>query len=121
VHRRAVELHVAQRTLQITDSVTTSGVHPARLSFHLGPIVQVELDGARAILRWPARSRDGTRTAELSLPRELDWTVHRGQTDPPLGWYSPRFGSRIPTGVLVGRGAVGPDSAPFVTTLSCRS
>jgi hypothetical protein len=119
VHRRAVELHAGRRTLQITDSVTTSRVRPVRLSFHLGPTVEVELDGARAILRWLARSGDGTRTAELSLPAELDWTVHRGQTDPPLGWYSPRFGSRIPAGVLVGRGAVGPDSAPLVTTLSC--
>jgi hypothetical protein len=121
VHRRTVELHTGQRTLQITDSVTGSGVHPALLSFHLGPTVDVELTGARALLRWPASSGDGTRTAELSLPADLDWTVHRGRTDAPLGWYSPGFGSRVPTASVVGRGTVGADTPSLVTTLSCGS
>ncbi|MDF3046662.1 MAG: heparinase, partial [Ornithinibacter sp.] len=35
-------------------------------------------------------------------PRELTWSAHRGETDPPLGWYSPRFGVRVPTTTLVG-------------------
>jgi hypothetical protein len=118
VHRRAVELHAGRRTLQITDSVTTSGMRQARLSFHLGPTVEVELDGPRTILRWPTRSPGETRTAELFLPDKLGWTVHRGETEPPLGWYSPRFGSRIPAAALVGRGVIGPNSPPLVTTLS---
>ena len=114
-HRRAVELHAGRRSLQITDSVISSATHPVRLHFHLGPTVEVELAGVQAALRWPARSGDGTHTAELALPAELDWTVHRGETDPPLGWYSPGFGVRVPAGVLVGCGVIGAES--LVTTL----
>jgi hypothetical protein len=121
LHRRAVELHAGRPTLQIVDSVATSGTRQVRLSFHLGPTVTVEVEGACAILRWSARSSEETLVAELSLPAELDWTAHRGETEPPLGWYSPRFGSRIPTAVLVGRGVVRPASPPFVTTVSCSS
>jgi hypothetical protein len=51
----------------------------------------------------------------MSLPAELSWSAHRGETDPILGWYSPRFGFRQPITVLEG---VAPWSDhPLVTTL----
>jgi hypothetical protein len=40
----------------------------------------------------------------MLLPQGLSWTVHRASVDPVIGWYSPRFGSRIPATSLVGRG-----------------
>jgi hypothetical protein len=62
------------------------------------------LDGDRAELAW---SRGGTtRHATLTLPADLAWSVHRGETDPPRGWYSPAFGERVPTTTLVGAGDV---------------
>ena len=42
----------------------------------------------------------------MRLPDELSWTTVKGQTEPPLGWYSPCFGGKIPTTTLVGAGAI---------------
>jgi hypothetical protein len=76
--------------------------------------VAVALDGARAELTWTGR--DGvSRDALLSLPDSLRWSTHRGETDPVLGWYSPRFGVRQPTTTL--RGVATLSGHPLVTTL----
>nr|WP_033261530.1 alginate lyase family protein [Amycolatopsis vancoresmycina] len=48
------------------------------------------------------------RTAVMELPAGLSWTVHRGDTEPPLGWYSAGFGRKEPSTTLVGSGAPGP-------------
>ena len=107
-HRRTVELDARTRELRIFDDVRSDGQHGCRLAFHFGPTVTVELDGARAALRWhdpiaPAT----TRTGVLALPDTLKWQVYRGQHDPPMGWYSPGFGRREPAATLVGRGRAG--------------
>ncbi|MET8994973.1 alginate lyase family protein [Amycolatopsis sp. NPDC004169] len=47
------------------------------------------------------------RTAVMELPPGLSWTVHRGETEPPLGWYSAGFGRKEPATTLVGSGAPG--------------
>ncbi|WP_435605142.1 alginate lyase family protein [Streptomyces ardesiacus] len=100
-HRRRVELTAASRELRVVDEV--SGPRRAvRLAFHLGPAVSAGLEGNRALLTW---SRDGQeRSAVLDLPGGLSWRAHRGETDPPLGWYSPGFGRKQPATTLVGTG-----------------
>jgi hypothetical protein len=103
-HRRSVRLDRRSRSLDIMDEI--DGEHDIRLSFHLGPDVQAELTGARAALSWTTAVGPGT--AQLALPGELRWSMHRGETDPPLGWYSPRFGQRVPAVTLVGRGRTRP-------------
>jgi len=53
-------------------------------------------------------SGQGVQTrAILRLPAQFAWTVHRGELDPPLGWYSPRFGVKQPTTMLLGVGICG--------------
>jgi Heparinase II/III-like protein/Heparinase II/III N-terminus len=104
VHRRTVTLDSAARTLTVVDTVRTEHPAPARLAWHLGPAVAVELDGPAAVLRWSAAGT--SRTARLRLPGVLVWTAHRGEEDPPLGWYSPGFARKVPSTSLVGRGAV---------------
>ena len=99
-HVRTVILDRGSRRLSILDAVTGDDAHALRLAFHLGPEVEVELVGTTARLSWP--SGDGS--AVLHLPEQLGWTAHRGETDPVLGWYSPRFGERVPTTTLVGAG-----------------
>jgi hypothetical protein len=47
------------------------------------------------------------RTAVMELPPGLSWTVHRGDTEPPLGWYSAGFGRKEPSTTLVGSGTPG--------------
>ncbi|QRP45454.1 alginate lyase family protein [Amycolatopsis sp. FDAARGOS 1241] len=106
VHRRCVEL--ADRALTIVDEVEGDLSLPAKLAFHLGPLVEVTLEGSTARLSWPGH------TATLDLPAELAWTAHRGETNPPLGWYSAGFGRREPATTLLGSGPAAP---AFTTTL----
>jgi hypothetical protein len=42
----------------------------------------------------------------MRLPEALEWSLVRGQTEPPLGWYSPQFGAKLPIASLIGAGAV---------------
>nr|WP_223182935.1 MULTISPECIES: alginate lyase family protein [unclassified Streptomyces] len=100
-HRRRVELTDAKRELRVVDEI--GGAHgPVRLAFHLGPTVTAALTGGRAALGWTADGED--RTAVLDLPAGLSWRAHRGETDPPLGWYSAGFGRKEPATTLVGTG-----------------
>jgi hypothetical protein len=44
----------------------------------------------------------------MALPTGVDWRLHRGETDPPLGWYSPRFAEKVPSWTLTGSLALAP-------------
>jgi hypothetical protein len=101
-HSRTVELDRATARLVVTDRVIGAGRHAARLSFHLGPEVDCVLEGTVARLRWPGQQAAAT----LELDAALAWTVHRGEEDPPEGWYSPGFGQRVPASTLVGGGEI---------------
>jgi hypothetical protein len=104
-----VRLDRAARRLEITDEVT--GGHPLALAFHLGPDVEAELDGTTAALRWPAGPAAAAGCAWLELPAGLEWSLHRGSTEPILGWYAPGLGRRVPAVTLIGRGVATPGTA----------
>ena len=108
-HRRTVELDRERRELRVVDEVV-GRPRPCRLSFHLGPRVNVTIDGHTASLSWPGGA------GVLELPPALTWTAHRGEENPPLGWYSASFGRREPATTLVGTGRTG---ATPLTTLLC--
>ena len=112
-HRRSVLLDRASRSIDIIDQFE-GGSHDVRLTFHLGPEVQVDLDGCCAMLSWPGTAEPSR--ARLELPSGLCWTVQRGQTQPILGWYSPGLGRRVPAFSLLGCGRCAPDT-PLATRL----
>jgi Heparinase II/III-like protein/Heparinase II/III N-terminus len=107
-HQRTVCLDRGARVLSIDDAVKSEGRHTLRLLLHLGPDVAVDLpaDPADATARLSWSGPTGEVVAALHLPHGLAWTAHRGETDPVLGWYSPRFGERVPATTLVGEGEV---------------
>jgi hypothetical protein len=113
-HRRSVMLDSPKRRLTVVDTVDTTAKIPLRLSWHFGPDVAVELSGACARLSWTVGTerRHGT----LMLPEALTWTSHRAEVTPIEGWYSPRFGYRVPATSLVGNG-MATSSACLVTEL----
>ena len=114
-HRRSVRLDRAARTIDIVDEID-GGSYDVRLAFHLGPDIQAELDGSRALLRWPNTSaRAGE--ARLELPSELGWSLVKGQTEPILGWYAYGLGRRTPAVTLVGHGRSAP-RVPLRTRLA---
>ncbi len=56
------------------------------------------------MLRWPDAVTPGA--AWMELAPQLRWTLHRGETDPILGWYSRGLGHRTPAYTLLGSGNV---------------
>jgi len=118
-HDRVVSLDVATTRIALVDVLTVHDrrSHRIRMTYHLGPTVTATLEGASAQLTWP--SRDGrTCQATLHLPGALTWSSHRGESEPVLGWYSPRFGERVPTTTLLGEGVVGETSHELLTALT---
>lgn len=112
-HRRSVRLNPASRALEITDLID-GGEHQVRLAFHFGPLVDVRLDGNQAWLTWPGAPVPGS--ARMKLPAGLSWRLHRGESDPILGWYSAGLGRRVPAATLVGTGRARRD-IPLITGL----
>lgn len=112
VHQRTVILERAERVMTICDEThgCRDGFTPARLAFHFGPNVECWLESGCAKLFWPGGH------AELELPQVLNWTLHRGQTNPPLGWYSPSFDVKIPSFTLLGAGNA-QDGLPIISRL----
>ena len=114
-HQRAVRLDRASRSIEILDEV--GGGHDVRLAFHLGPDVRAELDGTVATLRWPGPVPG---EARLELPAGLRWSVHRGETEPILGWHSSGLGRRVPAFTLLGSGT-SVDGEAYATRLAFAS
>jgi hypothetical protein len=118
-HRRTVALDRESRDIEISDEIE-GGSHDVKMAFHLGPEVLAELAevaelGAFAAeLSWPDGATPGA--ARLLLPVGLRWSLHRGETDPILGWYSAGLGERVPAFTLIGRGRSVPGT-PLVTHL----
>ena len=112
-HRRSVRLDRTARSIRIVDEIDDGG-HDVRLAFHFGPDVQAELNGSHAVLRWPTAGTPGE--ARLELPPGLQWSLHRGETNPILGWYSPGLGQRVPAVTLLGCG-LGTPGVTFTTRL----
>jgi Heparinase II/III-like protein len=111
-HHRSVLLDRAARSVGLVDEIGSS--HDVRLAFHLGPDVEAELDRTCAVLRWPGASVPGA--AWLVLPPGLRWSLHRGEVEPILGWYSGGLGRRTASFTLVGHGRSAP-GAPLITRL----
>jgi hypothetical protein len=101
VHERTVRLAKPERRLVLEDRIRSGSGHEVRLHLHVGPAVTVALHGWRAEMTWTGRDGEPGR-AVLSLPAQLRWSVHRGETEPVLGWFSPRFGARQPVTTLTG-------------------
>ena len=102
-HRRSVLLDRRERSVAIVDEI--GGGHEVRVAFHFGPDVHADLDETHVFLRWPAAATPGA--AVLVVPPQLQWSLHRGEMDPVLGWYSSGLGRRTPAFTLIGQGDSG--------------
>jgi hypothetical protein len=100
-HHRSVRMDREARTIQLIDEIA-GGNQDIRLGYHLGPDVRAVLDNAVVSLTWS--DGDMPRSAVLELPDELNWSLHRGEISPILGWYSAGLGHRVPAFTLLGQG-----------------
>ena len=126
----AIHAHAAGLVAQLEDFTEIFGAHlvlihdeaakPAdrfSVKAHVavrGPDVHAELVESCAFLEWPTATTPGA--ARLELPPGLRWTMHRGETDPILGWYSCGLGQRIPAFALIGCGRSA-QGIPLITRL----
>lgn len=115
-HRRSVELDARSRELAVLDEVSTTRPLECRMALHLGPTVEVELHPDRALLRWAGRG-GAAQEGVLDLPQDLAWSAHKGEADPPLGWYSSGFGRKVPSSTLLGRGSLDAGTTSLRTAL----
>ena len=113
LHRRSVLLDRASRSIDIIDQIDGTS-HDIRLAFHLGPDVHAELEEFCAALDWSTACTPGA--ARLELPPELQWSLHKGETDPILGRYSQGWGAPASAVALVGCGRCVP-GMPLITRL----
>jgi hypothetical protein len=114
-HRRSVRLAGRLRRIEIVDCLETTGGHPFRLAFHMGPDIHARMVGHSVDLTWPEGM--SSRSATLSLPNGPFWSLSRGATDPILGWYSSRFGEKQPAWAVVGEGACSRTGLDTYTTV----
>ncbi len=110
-HYRSVSRDSLGGGLLIEDKVTCAGEHPGRLAYHLGPSVFCVLQEGTAFLKW--NDEEGGGEAQLMLPESLEWSLVRGMTTPPLGWYSPAFDVKVPSNTLIGTGLFGEGRAEY--------
>jgi hypothetical protein len=84
VHEREVRLDADSRTVVVTDLLQCSGEHSVEILWQLHPDCLCSPAGrAVRIERGPAA---------IMLEPDGDWgtvSLHAGESDPPLGWYSP--------------------------------
>lgn len=91
-HRRTIAVH-GDRAV-VTDRFDGSGEHEFALHLHLHPCAVVSREGGS----WNV-SRGGSRIS-LSLLGGEDFELLQGGEGGHLGWYSPRYGVKLPSAVL---------------------
>ena len=89
VHERTFTLSVADRTLTLADVLDGRGVHRIRWYFHFAPGVCVSRASDSTI-----NIAAGARSLQMHVPSPLEST-------PSEGGYSPSYGVRVPTEVLL--------------------
>lgn len=108
-HQRRVQYFRRDRTIRVTDGVNCSGPHTLEWHWHFAPGCKIDVlpqGGLVTIDGWAVYLR-------LDAPG-LEFTLHQGQTAPPLGWVSRRFDHKEPSPSLRCRGVV-EGSSQFVT------
>ncbi|MDW8107358.1 MAG: alginate lyase family protein [Armatimonadota bacterium] len=93
--RRRVQLNTT--TLQITDEIEPDAASTAVWYWHFHPNWQVE-----AVEKGVWRVSDGARRCFLRVEGLSEFTaaLHHGDETTKLGWYSPRFGHKVPCTTL---------------------
>jgi hypothetical protein len=104
VHNRRLEFDGPTGTLTVIDTVSGAGSHPLRWTFPLAPCAAEALDGAATAEFDSARLRIEGEGLEFSVEQ---------------GWYSPRYGVRVPTPFIRARrqGRPGEDLTRIVLTV----
>lgn len=109
-HRREIRFDKSRRAFHVTDSLLCSDRHEVELHWHCSEHSTVCVEDKLV------RIETGDVIVEISMPG-LPWQVEviEGQLEPPLGWISRRFDSKVQSPTIRWRGAI--DGATHLETL----
>jgi len=94
-HTRSVHFNETSRRLQVTDSLEARRAHRMEQFWHFAPDLSVVLDGEVLVVQGQRFRLEG-RFAGTALQLQLS----SGSDDPPLGWYSRHYESKVPCTTL---------------------
>lgn len=114
IHKRIVDCR-ADSLVLVKDSFSGKGFHTFELNYHIHPHCTLERNGRYWLVR------KGEVEVCIMLLGEGEFRTARGETRPPLGWYSPAYGLKVKSPVLSCKADGEPDSVFFVTALSLNS
>jgi len=113
-HRRAI-LYSDQNTILIKDSFSGRGFHLFELNFHLHPEATCYEKE-----RWVVIDHQGEKIFVRLLGNET-FSLHRGELNPPFGWYSSAYGINTETTVLSCQMEGPPPDVSFLTVIGTES
>ncbi len=114
MHMRRIALDKAARRVVIEDSLQMAGEHEIELHFHCSERCRADpaLDGFTL-------HQDGlTLSLKLPLAEGASATVHRGSTEPILGWVSRGLDQKLPSPTIAWRGMLR-GNAVLRTEIAC--
>jgi hypothetical protein len=100
LHRREVIYRPAARLVTVTDEIRCAAPHHIEIFWHFADECRVSLNADAA-----TATREGAALA-LNWPESLTARVLRGSEDPPQGWVSPRFDTKVPADTLIVSGSI---------------
>lgn len=101
IHRREMVLSLTKRELLVKDEVMCSFAHEVRQFWHIGRDCQIHAVGDNTY-----RLTGRERVVWVRLDPGLEVSLHRGKTDPMMGWFSVGYHRREPISSLVGTATV---------------
>jgi hypothetical protein len=101
VHRRRVVYLSEEKTVEVQDKIENLVHGEFEVRFHFHPSIQCQQTDSTTCV---AAHSDTGEFVTINLDNNLTWAVRRGETNPPLGWYSEALGKKEPCDVIVGVG-----------------
>jgi hypothetical protein len=101
-HRRRIAFTPTENRFDIVDALEGGGRHRIAIRFHLAPDLEVSRPDPEG--EWVVRRENHVRFLKIAVDKRWRWEIVKGSEDPKMGWFSPRFGTRLPSPVLQGTG-----------------
>jgi hypothetical protein len=100
IHRRAFHYLKTERKIILDDDIVIKGKQKVHLDmpFHIHPDFGVSPSGKTNCFKM----EQGENILQIILDPALQCSLRKGETQPPLGWYSPSFYKKIPAFVILG-------------------
>lgn len=98
VHRRELRFCSATDYLEVSDTLEGSGNTYLQLLLHFAPDLDLNFESEHRLV---VSKNNHKKRLEIAFDPRLEVGIHRGQTQPIIGWYSSKLDEKEPTSTLV--------------------